>query len=323
MHEASQFSEESSHYRAIEAYTKALRFAEIGTENVSMAFLSRAHCFNQLKLFDQALVDVKLAIESHCPPNVLSQLKNLQDIYMQQKMSVESTNQSFEEPMRQLDFEANKHFPCLANVLTIQNSNHFGRHIVAKCDIDVGQNVLMEESFASVNRSIDHVCYTCLAESKNFIPCPKCTDVVFCNQKCMESNEVHKLDCQTMFHRMPHKVQFIIRTILMAVTAFPDIDSLMASVNDTISSDDSPDSVSDIQSKYRLYLKLKRSELNDNALLDVCDLFKLSMAVSTIRELFKTDREQRFLVHLLLHHLAVNVNNGYLYFQFNSISPLE
>lgn len=320
MHEAIQFYQESAHYRAIEAYTSALRFAEIGTESIPMAFMSRADCFYQLKLIDQALIDVELAIESGCTENELPQLKKLQDIYMQKKMSIEP-NQSFEEPMRKLDFEADKHFPCLANVLAIRSNNQFGRHIAAKCDIDVGQNVLMEESFASVNRSIDHVCYTCLAESINFIPCPKCTDVVFCNQKCMESNEVHKLDCQTMFHRMPHKVQFIIRTILMAVTAFPDIDSLMAFVEDSISDDDLPDSVSDSQSKYRLYLKLKRSVLNENAILDVCDLFKLSMTVSTIREMFNTKRKQRFLVHLLLHHLAVNVNNGYFYFR--SIALLE
>lgn len=311
LHEGSQFFQESDFYRAIESYTKSLCFAESGSENMSMAFENRANCFYQLKLYDQALTDIELALEAGCTENALLKLEKLR-VNCQQMKPVNGASQSIAESIRKLDLEANRNFPCIADALTITNNERFGRHIIAKYDIGVGQNVLMEDSFASINSSTVQMCYTCLGEEKNFIPCPECTDVVFCNNECMRSNLVHKMDCQTPYHRMPYKVQFIIQTILVAVASFPDVDSLMTFVEDCIGSDDLPESVKDQKSKYRLYLKLKKTLLNEKiALLDVHDIFKLIMLIPSIEARFDSERKQRFLVHLLLHHLAINVINGY------------
>lgn len=311
LNQGHQFYKNFEYYRAIDSFTKALRFAEIDTQNVSLALLNRAKCFNKLKMNYHALNDIKLEMEFQRSEDLVPMLDDLRNEY---QISVEDISdcRSNKQLPSKLDFESDENFPCLANVLQIQWNTQFGRHITAKCDIDVGQIVLMEESFASVNRSNEHVCYTCLADTQNGIPCSKCTDVVFCSIKCMESNEVHKMDCQTMYHGMPHKVQFTIHTILVAVTTFPDIDSLMAFVENSVACDDLPDSVSnDIKSKYCLYLKLEKSFLNEDAISDVYDLFKLTMTIPMIKELFNTERKQRFLAHLLLHHLAVNVNNRY------------
>lgn len=296
---------------AMDNYTKALCYAEIGTANVSMALANRAQCFFQMEQYDQAMVDIDLALNAGCTTKgQMTHLRKLQQDCKAAKATGEPLRKDGERQYR-LDFEEHEQFPCLANVVQVQQNAKFGRHIVAKQDIEVGKVVLVEESFASVVQSDEYTCYTCLAEAKNFIACPHCTDVVFCDEKCMNANEIHWLECQTIYHEMTYKMQFIIRTILVAATVFPSIDELMAFVEDHIGRDTLPESVNDLQSKYSLYLRLKKYPLNNTVTNDVHSLFQSAMAVPSICKMFVTLQHKRFLMHLLLHHLAININNGY------------
>lgn len=298
---------------AMHNYTKALCYAEIGTANVSMALANRAQCFFRMNRYDQAMVDIDLALDAGCTTKgLLAELEKLQDDCRAAKATGECVRNAGERQY-QLDFEQHTRFPCLANVVDVQQNAKFGKHIVATRDIDVGKVILVEESFASVVQSDERTCYTCLAESKNFIACPHCTDVVFCDETCMNSNEIHRLECQTIYHEMAYKVQFIIRTILVATAAFPSIDHLMTFVEDRIGrSHTMPESLTDLQSKYGLYLLLKKSPLSGNTTNELHSLFQLAMAVPAVRNMFfDTLQHKRFLMHLLLHHLAININNGY------------
>lgn len=308
---ADQFYQQSDFECAMHNYTKALCYAEIGTANVSMALENRAKCFFQMEQYDQTMVDIHLALGAGCTKGLMSNLRELQDDCQKMSTSGECVQKTSDERLYQLDFQKHKKFPCLANIVDVQQNAEFGRHIVAKHDVDVGKVILMEESFASVVQSAERTCYTCLAESKNFIACPHCTDVVFCNDKCMNANQMHRLECHTIYHEMSYKMQFIIRTVLVATTAFPSIDDLMAFVEDHIQRQNLPESITDLQSKYSLYLQLEKFPLNDNAVMDVYNLFHSAMALPSVRKLFATLQKQRFLMHLLYHHLAVNVNNGY------------
>lgn len=311
MQKANHFYQESDFECAMHKYTEALCYAESGTATVSMAFANRAQCFFRMKNYHQALIDCDLALSVGCTnEELLSMLRKLQGDCQKFNASGEC-KQLGNERQHRLDFEEHTKFPCLANALTIKHSAVFGHHIVAKHDIDVGKVVLMEESFASVAKSNERVCYTCLAESQNFIACPNCVDAIFCDENCLNANMVHRLECQTLYHGLPHKIQFIIRTILVAITAFPSIDSLMAFVEEHIGYENLPESINDLQSKYSLYLHLEKFPMNDTAANDVFCVFKLIMAIPSIRMLFDLDRKKRFLMHLIFHHLAVNVNNGY------------
>ncbi|XP_055302997.1 histone-lysine N-methyltransferase SMYD3-like [Sitodiplosis mosellana] len=293
-------------YHAMELYTKALCYAEVGTENESMAFASRAKCFFYMKMYQQAMTDIELALEANCPAEMIVKLEKLRADC--RKVVISNSNE-LTEPKR--SFTDDRNFPCIANTLTITNNTQFGRHLVAKCDIDVGQMVLMEQSFASVAKSDEQMtCYNCLTEVANFIACSKCSDVVFCSNKCLEENLVHQLDCNTPYHRMHCKAKFTIQTILIAVAAFPNIDDLIECVEAGEKDDVLPESITDLQSKYRLYLRLKKLPLNANVVLDVYKLFKSIMIIPSIERAFDSEGKQRFLMHLILHHLAINVTNA-------------
>lgn len=312
MQYANEFYEKADFGCAMHNFTKALCYAEIGTANVSMALVNRAQCFFQMKQYGHALVDIDLALEAGCTTKgLMCDLQKLRDNCQAIKASGACVMQKDDERQYQLDFPEHSKFPCLANAVEVQQNAKFGKHIVAKQDIEVGKVILMEESFASVAQSDERSCYTCLAESKNFIACPHCTDVVFCGEQCMNSNEIHRLECHTIYHEMAYKVQFIIRTILVATAAFSSIDDLVSFVEDHIERERLPDSLTDLQSKYSLYLQLKKFPLDERVVKDVYSLFESAMAIPLVRKMFATLRHKRFLKHLLLYHLAINVNNGY------------
>lgn len=295
-------------YHAMELYTKALCYAEVGTENESMAFASRAKCFFHMEMYHRALTDIEFALKSKCSAKMMVKLeKKRMDC---RKLTVKSNpNELIESKWK--SFTHNPKYPCIANTLTITNNAQFGRHLVAKCDIDVGQMVLMEDSFASVAKSDEQMtCYNCLTEVANFIACSKCSDVVFCSEKCLKMNLVHRFDCNTPYHRMHCKAKFTIQTILIAVAAFPNIDTLIECVDAGEKNDILPDSITDLQSKYRLYLQLKKMTLNANVVLDVYKLYKYIMIIPSIEKAFDSEHNQRFLTHLILHHLAINVTNA-------------
>lgn len=303
--QANQCYQKSDFECAMHKYTEALCYAEIGTANEATAYANRAQCFFQVKSYHQALIDCDLALNAGCiNEELLSMLRKLQQD-CQQLNALDECTQKGNERQKRLDFDGHEKFPCLANALTIDQNAKFGRHIVAKHDIDVGKVVLMEENFAAVGRCDERRCCTCLAELKNFIPCPNCIDAVFCDEKCLNASKVHRLECRTIYHRMPHKMQFIIRTILVATMAFSTIDVLVTFIEDRIESKSLPESMNDLQSKYQLYLQLEKFPLNDDAANDVYMVLESMMAIPSIRKLFDSMAKQRFLMHLILHHLAV------------------
>lgn len=56
--------QESHFYVAMWYYNVSLCFAEIGTDNVSLAYANRSLCFLKLKMYDKCLKDIELAINA-------------------------------------------------------------------------------------------------------------------------------------------------------------------------------------------------------------------------------------------------------------------
>lgn len=300
------------HY-AIECCTKALAFAEKGTDQVSMAFAERAKYFYYMKSSQKALNDIRLAREADCSKRFELELKILQEKIERSEQMNEDKAEIIPDIQLKLSLAGKMNYPCLANSLEIVENELFGRHIIAKCDIGMNQIVSIEEVFAGIHDyDAEPTCYTCSTRSKNFIPCPNCADVYFCDSQCMQSNAFHIFDCQTAYHRMPQHIRYNIRTILIAMSAFAaNIDDLMSFVEQCVSSDNLPRTVNDLQSKYWFYLKLHKSPMKEEIEQFTGIIFKYIMAIPKIKNLFDSERKRRFLLGLLSHHYAINIINSF------------
>lgn len=65
--------------------------------------------------------------------------------------------------LHRLNFEGQRSFPHMANILALKHDDQFGNHIVANCDIDVGKVVIATSPFAAYEffSSIDERCFHC------------------------------------------------------------------------------------------------------------------------------------------------------------------
>lgn len=305
---------------AMEHYNQSLRFAEVGSENVSLAYANRSTCFLHMKRYTQCLNDIALAKENNYPKPLMHKLDDresrcLEEMKKSCNIEVEEDNET------KLSFDPDEIFPCLANVLEIKTDKTFGRHIVAKCDIDVGQTVLVEEAFVSCFDSSDRIfCFNCVTALKNFIPCHYCTDAMFCDEICMQNDEIHKIACGASYNRLPG-IKLITETILIALNAFETVDDLMEFVERELAAprSDLPKNCSDAQFKYGMFLKLIASPRETNAD-QVCKqyiTYRFIMDLPLCGARFNSIKKQRFLMHLIWQHKLIS-NNVFLYGMSNN-----
>lgn len=114
------------------------------------------------------------------------------NLKLQKGSSDEEEEEEEDRILDKLSFNADEKFRCMANVLTIKHNEEFGKHIVAKCDIDVGNVVISTPAFANIEclkMASESGCFKCGGSISHFIQCPYCIDIKFCSESCSESNQ--------------------------------------------------------------------------------------------------------------------------------------
>ena len=169
----------------------------------------------------------------------------------------------------------------------------------------------MAESFASaISTENQAYCLTCQKMEMNFIPCKHCSDVMFCDEDCANYDNLHKMECQTIYHRINDvNLKFVIQTIFVAIDIFPNVESLIAFVKEATSDkgcDKIPKTSCDAPSKYGIFLKLT-STFKDEYLLRAYQAFTCINSIPKIKYMFDTEAKQRFLMQLVLHHTILFV----------------
>ncbi|XP_031619164.1 SET and MYND domain-containing protein 4-like isoform X2 [Contarinia nasturtii] len=295
---------------ALNFFSQALGYAEPNTMYEGLAHGNRALCFFQMGIYQKAVIDFEFAMDKNCPEQFLIDVQSTRAEC--QKLAKKHTQPKVRMPKLHLP---DKKFPCMSNNLEIKRNNDFGRCIFAKRDIDVGQTVFVAENFASVITTDNQVyCLACHKIEMNFIGCKNCANVMFCNDDCMNWYNLHKMECRTCYHQIEDcHVKFIIQTLLVAIDIFPNIDSLIKFVEETISDqgcDKIPKTSCDATSKYGIFLKLTPS-LKDDYMFRAYQAFACISLIPKVNYLFDTERKQRFLMHLLLQHTIVIPKNAF------------
>lgn len=297
---------------ALEFFNQSLCFAEINSENVALAYANRLECFFRMEKYQETLIDIEMAMASKVPIRLKQKLEKIKQKSMtSNKNRVEIGKYSKSEI--ELSFTQHKNYSCIANVLDIKFDPKFGRHLIAKCDISVGETILIEEDFVSMRIDDELVCSTCFKPKMNFIACADCTDAVFCNSDCMKRNLTHKWECGTFFAQLHYRMKFQIQAIFMAIETFSTVECLMEFVKNVLleNPDEVPPTLYNAQSKYHFFFKLNKSApFLPQYLPKINEIYKHIMMLPKIRCLFDTEEKQRFLIHLVLHHFLVIKTNS-------------
>lgn len=186
-------------------------------------------------------------------------------------------------------------------------------------DIDVGQTIALDRHFAGIvcrdeSKPRQAYCLTCFRTDVNFIPCPSCTDAMFCSRSCHQNNDIHQLECRSLFHRLTSTtVKLAIQLVLVAVEHFSNVNALVEFVGDILN--DSTNNLNELANdsfpSYGLLLKLKCCPSKSD-IKRAYEAFEVMMnTLPTIQHFFDSISSQRFLMHLLVHHLGIIRMNGF------------
>lgn len=306
----------NSWFDAMECYNESLSQAENGTENISLAYANRSACFLNFGMYDKCLVDIELAKRAGYPA------KSMPKLDQRKKECLEMMKKSDQVPTIEatLDYESDKRFPCMANVLQIERNDEFGRMVTAKCDIPAGKIVLIEKAFMmSYINSKQRRCSTCLKSHTNLVPCKKCTLALFCSGKC-EENRFHRYECGLRMSKEDHinHIQMdVYRSILTALEIFPNVKDLIRFVEEAVHPKNVtkiPEKLSDDSSKYEAFLQLWNSGSEDRFnMLATYTVYRMLLNQPTIKKKFLSVKHQRFLMNLVGHHSCIiQCNSGAL-----------
>lgn len=304
---------------AIYCYNKSLCHAPIGSMEMGLAYANRSMCFMHLGMHEKCLIDIQLASSVD---NMDEMKLNQRRIECTQRMELENRTTKAGENVRtpRMDYMPDVGLPGMANVLQIERNEKFGRHITAKCDIEAGKVVVLEEAFIPQMRSHrSYNCATCFKRGMNFIPCNDCTVAMFCDKDCMAKNAFHGMECKERFLNTHTGVQYFARSVLKAINVFPDIADLMAFVEDAVSGDMSeiPQSLLEEKSKYRAFLKHNISlPQQGNERFYLQEAYTIYTNLSQRRVInakFNSKKKQRFLMHLATYHYLVMTYSSVLF----------
>lgn len=294
---------------ALTLYNRSLCLAKLGSEQMGIAYAKRAQCFFQLKMYDKCLMDLDLARFSSYPKEHFD-LLSMREEECLKKMADGTVTASI---IPALSFNPHKKYPEMANVLKIHRASDDQWQIVATKDICVGQIILVEKSFVSTFTESYKKCCVCSITLTNLVPCNGCSKALLCAE--CNNTIIHKVECDAnvLFHGKYNSVSDTFRSILLAMTIFDDANELIEFVEQTVAGDLSrvPNKISDPKSKYRAFLHpaQKSNDLKEDAALAFIQYAAL-LAQSTVNCYFQTEKQQRFLMHLIFHHLRALKGRG-------------
>lgn len=171
----------------------------------------RAELYAQLNFHQKCFKNVNLARKYNYDD--AKRLKELEQLSMSQ--SLEKTHlTAADDPWEffKLAHPSNPKLPYVIESLEVKCDKKFGRMIVAKEDLSVGDVIAIERPFLKILKhdpddveypqtNIYHYCANCLDDNLlDLIPCRYCISTMFCSQKCMdEANETfHRYECEIL-----------------------------------------------------------------------------------------------------------------------------
>ncbi|XP_055299291.1 N-lysine methyltransferase SMYD2-B-like [Sitodiplosis mosellana] len=296
-----QLFEDGDYIAAIRELNNSLALYTADSPELGSVYAERSKCFLQLDLPQKALIDIELAKKSSYTHELTAREDKCK--YLLEDEEFKAKQFTGHEPT--LSFNEHETFAGVAGCLEFRKSDDFGYHVVTTRDLKIGQTVLVEPSFAITpalsSASRYSRCGGCYKELENFVPSKISSFCVYCNGNCIK-NSLHEEMSMSTLKETTELVEPILQKI---VSAFPDIDVLVKTVESLQKGEDVTDLTSTVQkqacSLFRLINKHEISTDQQFKLRPAADTFVTVMKKPHFGRIFNTEERQRFLKHLILH----------------------
>lgn len=317
--EGNRLFAKKKYFEAMRMYNKSMCFAEINSEALGFAYANRSTCFLKLEMYRECLTDIEFAKQSKYPTESMHKLDTRQTECNKALSDAKEPVVKFygQEPMLTAGFVESAKYAGVADFVKIQQNEQFGRHIITKRDLKIGETIMVEKPYSIIPKRFTDVygrCSHCFKLYMNFIPCDKCVNTLYCNKECMEIDKKssHKYNCQlpATISRM-ETFELVYKMMLKVFSTFPDVDYLMETVESLLNGKDIIDHLSTEQLQFATLFQLITNKQNimDTILTRIIAAASVTctalMHFPDLKQKFSTKKHQRFLEHLVLHHFHI------------------
>ncbi|CAH2100286.1 unnamed protein product [Euphydryas editha] len=105
-------------------------------------------------------------------------------------------------PKPKLPGKHNSQYPAASDAIQIEYDNNKGRFAIATRDLSAGEVLLVEKPHSGVllGEYCKTHCHNCFLKCPIPIPCPKCPNVIFCSDKCLDAalQSYHGYECHIL-----------------------------------------------------------------------------------------------------------------------------
>lgn len=320
-----------NYFEAMEEFNNSLAFAEIGTHEMGLAYGNRSSCYVHLNMPMNAMIDIDLAKESNYPPQLMPKLDD-----RHRKCFLRLTTELFQTAAfivrdPRLSFKCHEKFDGAADCLKIQRNAEYGRHIITKCDLQIGQVVLCEKPYSIVpnesSMAYKNHCANCLETFKNIITCEQCSGFFCSPEGCLQMSH-HKHLCNIPYSGPKHTFDLVLQMVLTINEAYPDVDNLFNAIESLRKGNYYTADLTDEQRKafcsvFQMnhnHEKQSDDQLNSLLQATACAYLRI-MDIVEFKHKFTAEKHRRFLKHLIFHlfHVAKHAVDLYDY-RYNDIT---
>ncbi|EAA05512.4 AGAP010931-PA, partial [Anopheles gambiae str. PEST] len=184
---------------AMKLYNECIAFSAKGSEERSLAYGNRSFICLKMERFEDCLQNIRLARESNYPKHLSGKLDEREK-------------------------EAKQALSKARN----QNASKYGRHVVTKRKLKVGDVVMIEKPFVTVAKeTFQYIrCDFCQAKRLfTLIPCEGCTVAMYCSEECISKayGKYHRYECgvlRDLWTVLGISGVIALRMIAIAITTF-------------------------------------------------------------------------------------------------------
>lgn len=223
-------------FEALDLYNQSICWAESNdqSEELAICYANRSAVYYKLKMYEMCCDNIDLAKKSGYPKRLMEKLMKREMDCLDHINNVNVKSSKIEYTPK-LDIPSNPRIPFIGDCLEMKDSKDQGRYIITNSELNPGQVIAIEEPYAVTLQAINryHRCANCLTEnSLSLIPCPACTNAMFCSQKCLTqaNEEFHRFECLISDYLLLffNKIHLsALRVTLKAIGSFESIEEMV------------------------------------------------------------------------------------------------
>lgn len=307
----------------IQHYNMSLALTEPHSELLAVYYSKRSALLYQYQLSHQCVKNVIYAKKSNCPEGLIPELNDrLQKCLTQIGLVIGYKKRTLGSAFH-LRYGDHPKVPFVSSCLELRSNGH----IYTKQDLQPGDLIAVEEAFSCglMPRTQYLRCWFCAGESFELIPCPDCSEVMFCGEECRKycSEYFHKYECPiiTRLLQLNEMTLFSVRMLLATLSYFNNLEEFKRFCEDprNVKSSIFEMDISNFNKieYFKLFFGAQKEFLSigrQNLLTIVASAaaaVKLFVDHTDLRYIFNTPRKKDFLRSRLIHYNKI--------FYFNSL----